>query len=123
MKNITLIIFTITVMASASCRKTNCPAFPPHLVDYYPYHAGGILRFTNSENDTIAVKINNVETSGKESFAWNCGCSCGFSHSFITEGMDTTKFQIEGGISGSDNHIIMWSTLSDFYNYNNFLFF
>ena len=121
MKNITLIILT-ALMASTGCKDTHCPAFPAHLVDYYPYHIGDILKFTNPANDTIAVKINNVETSGKESFAWNCKCACGFNHHYTAEGIGTSKFQIGGSIYGSDNSISIWSKLADVYNFDNLYF-
>ena len=122
MKNITLIILTIAVLANAGCGKTHCPAFPPHLVDYYPYHVGDILRFANSKNDTIAVKISNVDTSGKESYAWNCGCSCGISHSFATE-IDPLligQMFMTGGMYGDEDDIRIACCVSDTQSSGNF---
>ena len=111
------------VMTNAGCSKTHCPAFPAHLVDYYPYHVGDVLKFTNPANDTIAVKIISVETSKENSFGFGCDCACGFSHYFTAEGIDTLKFLIGGGISGSDNSLLMSCRLSDFYNFYDVLYF
>ena len=123
MKNVLIIILISVVIAGVGCRDTHCPAFPLHLVDYFPYHIGDVLKFTNPENDTVSLKIYSVETSGESSFAWNCACSCGFSHSFKAEEMDTFGFQIEGSILGGDNYIAMSCNLSDYYYYSDNLFF
>ena len=121
MKNIVIII--IAFAASTGCKNTHCPAFPAHFVDYYPYHVGDILRFANSENDTIALKISIVDTSGEESFGFGCDCACEFYHHFTTKGVDTSKFFIEGGIHGSNNYVTGNSRFSDFYNYHDIFYF
>ena len=118
MKNITIIILSIAVMASAGCGKTHCPAFPPHLVAYYPYSVGDVLKFANPDNDTVAYKVSSVETSGKESFSWNCACSCGFSHRFATE-IDTSapkRLFMESVIYGGDNEIEIMCYITDSYH-------
>ena len=94
------------VIANSGCKDTHCPAFPPHLVDYYPYRIGDVLKFSNPENDTMSLKINFVETSDKFSFGWNCKCSCEFAHSFQTEIDPLTPpgwMYLEGRIYGSED--------------------
>ena len=122
MKNITLIIFTIAIMASTGCKDTHCPAFPAHLVDYYPYHAGDILRFCNPANDTIAVMVNSVETSEEFSFANNCKCVCEFGHTFSTERDPLLLGQMfmTGGMYGDEDDIGITCCISDSQSSGNF---
>ena len=122
MKNKIIIIITIVVMASASCGKTYCPAFPPHLMDYYPYHVGDILKFTNSANDTIAMKVNSVDTSVEESFGFGCDCACGFYHNFTTEIDPLLLEQIfmSGGMYGDEDYIRIAFGIADPHNGNEF---
>jgi hypothetical protein len=60
-----LIIFiafccAVTMLLSTSCKQEECPAFPEHLVDYYPYKVGDMLRFVNQNNDTISDYVKTV---------------------------------------------------------------
>ena len=124
MKNIVIIFLISVVVANTGCKDTHCPAFPPHLVDYYPYRIGDVLMFTNLENDTISVKISSVETSDESSFAWNCECSCDFSHHFITE-IDPLALKwlfMEGFIYGGEGYIGIDCRIGDLKSSGNFSF-
>ena len=59
-----------------SCGKTYCPAFPEHLVDYFPYNKGDTLLFVNQNNDSILFIVDTVEKTENYSFGWGCGCEC-----------------------------------------------
>ena len=55
--------------------KLYCPAFPDHLVDYFPYKMGDTLSFINQHNDTIAFYINFIIVDKEHTTCRKCdGC-------------------------------------------------
>ena len=76
MKTKILITFScIGFLFLASC-KEDCPAFPDHLVDYFPYRIGDSLLFVNQNNDTILFRVSEISIT-KESSISKCGkCKC-----------------------------------------------
>ena len=61
-----LFIFTLCCMSYlffCACEETYCPAFPDHLIDYYPYKVGDVLKFENQNNDTISFYVNGVKAT------------------------------------------------------------
>ena len=62
-----------------SCeRKIYCPAFPEHLIDYFPYHKGDTLSFVNQNKDTLSFLVSDIEKSEEvsesEPMCSKCGC-------------------------------------------------
>ena len=84
-----ILLVIILAAGIASCKQTHCPAFPPSLLNYFPYTKGETLKFQNQNNDTLALVINKNWSSDSYSFDWNCKCSCGANAGFETE-MDTS---------------------------------
>lgn len=59
-----------------SCGRTECPGFPEHLVDYFPYKNGDTLSFVNQHNDTISFQVSGVSITNNNSIP-KCGkCAC-----------------------------------------------
>lgn len=98
----TRIIFRLCCLSSlffTSCGSTDCPGFPEHLVDYFPYQTGDTLSFVNQNNDSLSFCISAIEKTEDWSFGWGCKCSC---NSFLFfEASDPIKRTIvKGGIEG-----------------------
>jgi hypothetical protein len=55
----------VTMLLSTSCKQEECPAFPEHLIDYYPYKVGDTLKFANQNKDTISYYIGEFNISPK----------------------------------------------------------
>ncbi|MDR3236145.1 MAG: hypothetical protein LBT48_05385 [Prevotellaceae bacterium] len=80
-------VFILTfcsVALFAACRD-NCPAFPDHLVDYYPYQLGDTLKFTNQKNDTVMDFVIIEWRKDKDhTIPWGTDCACGSEYTFRT---------------------------------------
>jgi hypothetical protein len=76
-KPITKIVTILTVvMLLVVCGGTqDCPGFPEYLADYYPYKEGDILKFENSNSDTIVYIVRSVYIVTKHFI--DAGCSKG----------------------------------------------
>ncbi len=92
------LIFVVIVLSLSGCKETDCPAFPSSLVDYFPYTNGDELKFMNTNNDTLILKIDKYWTSDSYSFDWNCKCSCEAEAGFDTNGTDKYSIKIQGRI-------------------------
>ena len=82
----TIVIFTlccISCLLLTSCGKTHCPAFPEHLVDYFPYNKGDSLSFVNQHNDTLSFCVERGGATKKWSFGSNCKCECDTPSAFL----------------------------------------
>jgi len=75
----------IIVLMSIFCIgcKTHCPKFPANL-NYFPYHNGQELKFTNSQHNIQNFIISSKNDSKAYSFAWNCKCECVAGTEFYT---------------------------------------
>ena len=79
----TKIIFTLYLIGcflTASCGK-NCPGFPEHLVDYFPYREGDVFSFVNQHNDTLSFWVreswmSKERTLRPSSKSDGCGSPC-----------------------------------------------
>ena len=60
----------------ASCERTYCPAFPEHLVDYFPYNIGDSLLFINQYNDSVSFILFTIAKTEAHSFGNRCDCAC-----------------------------------------------
>ena len=96
------LLIIIIAIGFTSCIEIHCPAFPKELKDlYFPYSTGEVLTFTNSNNDTLEVKIENSWTSDSHSFSSNCDCACSASAQFDTETANKFSLKIRGSINYS----------------------
>ena len=73
---ITLCCICCTLLVS--CKDVECPGFPEHLTDYFPYQIGDTLSFVNQHNDTISFQVDYMYITEKH-FA-NCDNCC---HNYI----------------------------------------
>jgi hypothetical protein len=79
-KNILLAILGAASLTSCDIvggifsKDVNCPGFPEHLVDYYPYKQGDTLKFANQNNDTISFTVSSVAKSQEETIEAALGC-------------------------------------------------
>jgi len=95
---VTKLLIIMLAISFASC-KVHCPAFPKELRDsYYPYFKGELLKFTNNNNDTLEIKIENTWISDSHSFEWNCDCMCSANAGFDTEMDNNYLLKISGVI-------------------------
>lgn len=103
------LFFALIAISIYGCKDTHCPAFPTKLVEYFPYSNGEELKFMNTNNDTVTLKINNYRTSDSYSFDWNCKCVCEADAGFDTDNSDIYSIKIKGGIffSNEDNTSIL----------------
>ncbi len=69
------LIFIVLTISLGSCKESYCPAFPVHLIDYYPYSKGDLVQFKNMNSDTQSIKILTNWVSDGYSFERNCKCS------------------------------------------------
>lgn len=92
------LFFVIIALSLSGCKETHCPAFPTNLVEYFPYSNGDELKFMNTNNDTVTLKINKYWTSDSYSFDWNCKCSCEADAGFDADDSDKYSIKIEGRI-------------------------
>ena len=63
----TIVFFSLccilgSLLFLASC-KEDCPEFPEHIIDYFPYQTGDTLSFVNQFNDTISFWVSRAETT------------------------------------------------------------
>jgi len=73
---IIFILCCVCYLYLTSCGKTHCPAFPEHLVDYFPYNKGDSLLFTNQHNDSVLFIISTIGKTQAHSFEKRCDCAC-----------------------------------------------
>jgi hypothetical protein len=107
------LILILLIISLVSCKETYCPAFPTHLIDYYPYSKGDVLLFKNSNNDTLTLIVINDWASDNYSFDWNCKCSCGAEAGFDTDMSSDFSLRISGNINIAENNI---EFISNFYD-------
>jgi len=50
-----LLIFFLFTFSFIGCKETQCPAFPPSLIEYFPYSIGDEMKFTNIDNDNTPL--------------------------------------------------------------------
>lgn len=98
------LILVIIVLSLIGCKDTNCPAFPPSLVEYFPYTDGNELKFKNSNSDTLILIVNKNWASDSYSFEWNCKCACGADAGFETDYSEKYSLSITGTIGIGDNN-------------------
>ena len=100
MKTAKTLLIIIIATSFTSCGELHCPAFPKEVRDcYFPYSAGELLTFTNSQNDTLEIKINNTYLSDNSySYPRNCDCWCGADARFDTETTTNFSLNINGSI-------------------------
>ena len=116
-------ISVIVILLAISC-KEDCPAFPKHLIDYYPYKTGDILKFENSNNDTIEYIVRGISITEKHSIDGGCSkCACeGPLLYFLAEDMnyDSINGEIIGGIINLNihyNYLVAYANKNkDFFN-------
>ena len=92
------LIFVIIALSFSGCKETHCPGFPTNLVEYFPYTNGDELKFMNTNNDTLTLKIDKYWTSDSYSFDWNCKCSCEADAGFDSDDTDKYSIKIQGRI-------------------------
>ena len=74
---IIFILCCVSCLFLTSCKKTHCPGFPEHLLDYFPYQNGEIFSFENQHNDTLSFWVREIMVSKKRILSYNrCG-KCG----------------------------------------------
>lgn len=56
--------------------KVDCPAFPEHLADYFPYRTNDTLLFVNQNNDSVLFVVYIIEKAKEHSFGRRCKCEC-----------------------------------------------
>lgn len=85
----------------SSCGKTYCPAFPEHLVDYFPYKRGDTLLFINQHNDSLLFNVSALGKAEESSFeGLLCKCACPLNELFFTAiQMPDSWTEIKGFIS------------------------
>lgn len=93
------LLILILAVGLVSCKETHCPAFPTKLSAYYPYTNGELLKFKNSNSDTLTLKVIEDWASNSYSFDWNCKCACGTNAGFNTDSDNTYSLKIVGSIS------------------------
>jgi hypothetical protein len=75
----TIVIFTFCFVLGflflVSC-KENCPGFPSHLLDYFPYKQGDILSFNNQYIDTVSFQVLSIYVTKKHSISTCGACAC-----------------------------------------------
>ncbi|MDR2887470.1 MAG: hypothetical protein LBV26_05660, partial [Bacteroidales bacterium] len=83
----------------AACRKIHCSDFPVPLKEAYcPYTTGDLIKFTNHNNDTLALNVKSDFIDNTPPFRSNCKCACGAHASFETAKNSVYSLQITGGI-------------------------
>jgi hypothetical protein len=97
------LIGIILIIWLTGCKDTHCPAFPPSLLDYFPYSKGEELRFDNEDGDTLLLVVTNSWASDAYSFEWNCKCSCGANAGFETSLDESFLVSIKGSIELSND--------------------
>lgn len=114
------VFYIISIIVLAGCKETHCPAFPNSLIEYYPYLINDVLRFVNSNNDTLTIEINNTWKTDGYSYAWNEKCACGADAGFDTNVNDNYSLKIEGNISATDITIFRCNFYNAKINNDNF---
>ena len=96
----TKIIFTLCCIFLIACGK-DCPEFPKHLIDYYPYKSGEVFSFVNQNNDTLTLWVKKSWSSKQTSIS-PCGkCACEYPISYFSAHRLISKsFAEELGIVG-----------------------
>lgn len=104
MKELKIVLLSLIISIFSACGDTNCPAFPPKLLDYLPYNTNDALKFKNYRNDTLTLNIIETNASDSYSFSWSCKCVCEASASFKTDCDSINSLKIIGVIGLSDNN-------------------
>lgn len=112
------LIGIILITCLAGCKDTHCPAFPPNLLDYFPYSKDEELRFENEDGDTLLLVVTNSWASDAYSFEWNCKCSCGANAGFETGYSTNYAIKLKGEINLGENSFEIINYLFDMYEYN-----
>ena len=89
---IIFILCSISYLFLTSCGRTYCPAFPEHIVDYFPYKENDTLLFVNHNNDSVSFVIDLIGKTEDHSYGWRCGCSC--SNSYVLESFPSLHVEI-----------------------------
>ena len=108
-----VLIFFILALGVVGCKETHCPAFPEYFLKYFPYERGDLIRFSNLNNDTLYLIVNNNWVSDSYSFDWNCKCSCGAEAGFDTDIESILSIRINGNINVGETSVEL---ICNFYN-------
>jgi hypothetical protein len=88
----TIAILLCCLSLSNCAGSTYCPAFPEHLVDYFPYKIGDTLFFVNQNRDTLLFLVSDVYKS-EETTVTKCGkCRCSLPV-YSVEAYDTVRLK------------------------------
>ena len=111
MKKSLIIIFLFAAITLAGCKERCNPAFPPTLVDYFPYVIGDEYKFmTGDQERTLVFTVNDVKVSEEECFPWNCKCSAPGYMCFIAYS-DAVK--VTGDMEASDGRFHISTCIID----------
>ena len=97
----------------SSCGRIECPGFPEHLVDYFPYKTGNILSFVNQENDTLTFWIREFAISKEHTLPYSLKATCSdlFECSFIALRLISESLADEVGIIHQDGGQVISSEI------------
>jgi len=89
----------VTILAGfgllfCSCGQ-DCPSFPEHLKDYYPYKVGDSICFVNQYGDSNIYYVNRVTATQAYTDCYHCECGCAL------EFDAKNKFSADNNLSGS----------------------
>jgi len=112
MKKINIIIVVLLSIFCVACGSQPCPDVSVAL-DYFPYYKGQELKFTNSQNNTLAFIIANKENENAGSARrGGIGYKGNYCPSYAGFGMSTTQdtIKINCNISVDGSLDKVWST-------------
>jgi len=123
MKRISSII-VLSLIFCIGC-KIYCPEFPANL-NYFPYHEGQELKFTNSQQDIQSFIVSSKNDSKASSFGQNCKCVCHAGSVFRTnENKDSLSircgFEILGGRNDLSSAVNISCDVQYSYLYSDYL--